>query len=599
MAARRVDLSCTILIVLLLLLFVNFANLIHKSFLKTKSNEERYHLIVIRRNLSQTSLLFTTTKCKWLKRPTLYYHNSTASFNLTSLVILTSGDVHPHPGPTSDTINEPKSKGPAAKCPKCTKPVQRNHKRLMCGKCYDLIHVRCASNNTGLYKTVQAKQPGIWTCSNCTLSELPFFKVKDLVSLDSTTDEKANDSSDLQLDFDSHLDALARRQKQLSFMHLNTQSMTSTFDDLLLVIQRYDFDIITLSETWLKDNPQLLSHVSIAGYVNEFKNRDKIRGGGVGAYIKENVKYKRRKDIESRYPELEHLWLELQGRNKNSNLLLGTIYRSARLLGPQQWLAQMENMLSDLSTSWDGLLVITGDLNIDMLKLGTPLTRQYTDLLYTFNLTQHVEKATRVTGSSETLIDHIVSNDPKRVTYTDVLPCSNVSDHDAPYACLNIRVERFVPRYKLIRNERRFQEEEYIRDFTSLPFSIIQIVDDPDEKLDMFTNLITECIERHAPLKRTMVHVLTSKYQFKQLIDKVTRPISGKTIDLIFTSKDDNVVKSGVLDIGLSDHLPIFITRKINPRMSNKQGIHTTISYRKRKGFIANNFDNDLAKEIP
>ena len=95
------------------------------------------------------------------------------------------------------------------------------------------------------------------------------------------------------------------------------------------------------------------------------------------------------------------------------------------------------------------------------------------------------------------------------------------------------------------------------------------------------------------------LHVLTSKYQFKQLIDKVTRPISGKTIDLIFTSKDDNVVKSGVLDIGLSDHLPIFITRKINPRMSNKQGIHTTISYRKRKGFIANNFDNDLAKEIP
>ena len=79
------------------------------------------------------------------------------------------------------------------------------------------------------------------------------------------------------------------------------------------------------------------------------------------------------------------------------------------------------------------------------------------------------------------------------------------------------------------------------------------------------------------------LHVLTSKYQFKQLIDEVTRPISGKTIDLIFTSNDNNVVKSGVLDNGLSDHLPIFITRKINPRMSNKQGIHTTISYRKKR----------------
>ena len=375
----------------------------------------------------------------------------------------------------------------------------------MCENCYDIIHVRCASSNTSLYKTVQVKQPGIWTCNNCTLSKLPFFKIKDLATLDLTTDDNANTSRDWQLDFDSHLDALVERQKQLSFMHLNTQSMTSTFDDLQLVIQRYDFDVVTLSETWLKDNPQLLSHVSIPGYVNEFRNRDKIKGGGVGAYIKENVKYKRRKDIESRYPELEHLWLEIQGRNKNSHLLLGTMYRSTRILATQQWLAQMENMLSDLSTSWDGLLVITGDLNIDMLKPNAPLTKQYTDLLYTLNLTQHVEKATRVTRTSETLIDHIVSNDPKRVTYTDVIPCSNVSDHDAPYACPNIRVERFVPRFKIIRNERGFQEEEYIRDFTSLPFSVIQVVDDPEEKLEMFTNLITECIERHAPLKRTKI----------------------------------------------------------------------------------------------
>jgi hypothetical protein len=31
------------------------------------------------------------------------------------------------------------------------------------------------------------------------------------------------------------------------------------------------------------------------------------------------------------------------------------------------------------------------------------------------------------------------------------------------------------------------------------------VVDDPEEKLEMFTNLITECIERHAPLKRTKI----------------------------------------------------------------------------------------------
>ena len=41
--------------------------------------------------------------------------------------------------------------------------------------------------------------------------------------------------------------------------------------------------------------------------------------------------------------------------------------------------------------------------------------------------------------------------------------------------------------------------------YASLPFGIIEVVDDPEEKLEMFTNLITECIERHAPLKRTKI----------------------------------------------------------------------------------------------
>ena len=200
---------------------------------------------------------------------------------------------------------------------------------------------------------------------------------------------------------------------------------------------------------------------------------------------------------------MEHLWLEIEGRNKEQ--YIGTIYRSTRIMDTQQWLTHMESMLSDLTTSWEGLLIITGDMNIDLLKPSDSLAKKYNDLLYTFNLTQHVEKATRTTQVSETLIDHIISNDPKRVTYTNVLPCSNVSDHDGPYACLNIRAERFVPRYKIIRNERAFKEEDFIEDFSSLPFNILEISYDPEEKLEMFNKLILECIGCHAPLKRIKI----------------------------------------------------------------------------------------------
>ena len=44
-------------------------------------------------------------------------------------------------------------------------------------------------------------------------------------------------------------------------------------------------DVITLSETWLKNNPALLRYVSVPGYSAAFRNRESIKGGGVGAYI--------------------------------------------------------------------------------------------------------------------------------------------------------------------------------------------------------------------------------------------------------------------------------------------------------------------------
>ena len=47
---------------------------------------------------------------------------------------------------------------------------------------------------------------------------------------------------------------LNNKSKKLRIMHLNTQSMTSTFKECLLTIRTYLLDIITLRETWLKNH---------------------------------------------------------------------------------------------------------------------------------------------------------------------------------------------------------------------------------------------------------------------------------------------------------------------------------------------------------
>ena len=53
--------------------------------------------------------------------------------------------------------------------------------------------------------------------------------------------------------------------------------------------------------------------------------------------------------------------------------------------------------------------------------------------------------------------------------------------------------------------KRTLYEKNFVEDFKMLPSPTIYGVADPDEKLDILNSLITECIERHAPLRRTKI----------------------------------------------------------------------------------------------
>ena len=439
------------------------------------------------------------------RRMCLYYPNSCAARQ----ILLKGGDISLNPGPPlkKQQVGQTTRRKPAApRCAQCEKPVATNHKRCICTVCLDLAHLKCT--NTFNPKRFSSTAPVDWICHKCTITVLPFHKHAELsFTIDDLTAgdrENANDQTNTPT-ADPHIEALEARPKDLKFMHLNTQSMVSTFDELLVTIKEYHFDFICMSETWLKENPHLLAYVSIPGFVSVFRNRDQLRGGGVGIYINENIHFKRRLDLEQLVPNMEHIWLEIAGRNKHSKLLLGVTYRSDRIMTQDNWLDGFETLLSSITASWDGLLLLTGDTNFDLLKPNIPGTKQYIDILKTFNLEQVVTKPTRSTATSQTIVDHFITNEPRRVTYTDVLPCPLVSDHDAPYVCMNVRVTRFQPRHKFIRDERTFNETAFLEDFKRLPLSIIYGVDDPEEKLQLFNTMFTDCLERHAPLKRIKV----------------------------------------------------------------------------------------------
>ena len=443
----------------------------------------------------------TSTKChsksrhrkKW-SSPICYYANSPNTFRL-----LISGDIEPNPGPI---------------CSTCNKTVRINSRRLECEICRNQTHQKCAQVSS--VNIPNARTPAVWTCFTCSLSYLPFFHVRDLNTIENVMVDNLEPTDQTMTD-DPHLNIFD--QKGMKIAHLNTQSISSTFTEFEKLMYTYKFDIMTLSETWLKHDANLLKYVKIHGYKPEYNHRP-TRGGGVGMFIREELKYKVRKDIVRFNPDIEHLWIEVKGRNKNHSYLVASVYQpKSDSASKDAWIQNFEAVLAQVNNVWDGPIIICGDTNIDTLTYS-PQSDRYNTMLDQFNCKNHVKKATHFCKSS---IDHIITNIPDKVQHTDVIPCKTISDHDCPYILINIKGETFRPRYKYIRNYKNFDLTKYMNEFSQLPINIVYAVSDPVEKLDIFNSLICECINNHAPLVRS----------------KITRPPAPwmKELDLIALQK--------------------------------------------------------------
>ena len=94
----------------------------------------------------------------------------------------------------------------------------------------------------------------------------------------------------------------------------------------------------------------------------------------------------------------------------------------------------------------------------------------------------------------------------------------------------------------------------------------------------------------HAHTRRLLF--LSCIYQFEQLINEPTRVTRtlATLIDLIFTNKKENIIKSGVIHLGIFDHSLIFAVRKF----FTPKSLQNVRYVRNFKNFNVTDFLNDL-----
>ena len=114
----------------------------------------------------------------------------------------------------------------------------------------------------------------------------------------------------------------------MSIAHLNAQCLSTSINEFNVKLSTYGFDNISISETWLNENKDLIDYVQIPGYEFIYKNREHSRAGGVAYYIKQHLEIKERKEIYNLDKTIKHQWIELKGKNKNISFLVDCLYLS-------------------------------------------------------------------------------------------------------------------------------------------------------------------------------------------------------------------------------------------------------------------------------
>ena len=78
-----------------------------------------------------------------------------------------------------------------------------------------------------------------------------------------------------------------------------------------------------------------------------------------------------------------------------------------------------------------------GDFNVNPMKLNEDISLEYKDILRKYDLTNVIENPIQ---NGNVLLHHIITNTIENVSTRDVLPCPFISDHDASFITINVKI---------------------------------------------------------------------------------------------------------------------------------------------------------------
>ena len=278
----------------------------------------------------------------------------------------------------------------------------------------------------------------------------------------------------------------------LSFIHYNVQSILPKLDSLRSELN--EFDILAFSETWLNGATDD-SDIEFDNYnTPERKDRTNDSYGGVIVYVKKDIAYSRRTDLE--VDGVECIWLQIH-ISTATHLLFGLFYRPPNSNAIHD--LNMENSLHLAIDTNISNIVVTGDFN---LNPSVPTAKRKLErICQQLDLVQCIDEPTNFTEHSSSLIDLILTNNRTSIKVcgvSDPFLDQPVRYHCPIFGILNIAKPKCKTHKRRVWIYNKGNFELLRRDLNFTDWTNIQ-----DDNLNIWVDKLTKHIihlaEKHIP----------------------------------------------------------------------------------------------------
>jgi exonuclease III len=336
----------------------------------------------------------------------------------------------------------------------------------------------------------------------------------DFLDLHTTAKSKYYDDTGLK-------NFLQKHKSKLTILSLNVDSLYSKHNDLKELTENLEKDgafisIICLQEARITEHTDT-DALQLNNYNLITQPLTKICStkGGLACYILNSVQVTKTQHFHT-FNTWEGLAIDITDGN-NTNIRILNTYRPPKNnnnhAAIDKFLDEFKPTIRNLSRTAKNL-IITGDFNIDLLKINTNQKfQEYYDFFTENNLLPIITYPTRTTKTRATLIDHIFCKTSNHLSVSDTgILVKKISDHMATFAAFNFKIN---PNYKEIKTikTRSFtgnNMQHFFDEMSNISWSTIfnhALDTNPKESYDQhFSAKLDELMNNHFPFKEQKYH---------------------------------------------------------------------------------------------